>query len=175
MTNDFLKGQLLALRQEMNVSMKDKWNRSVPFGELLNDRLERAEQLGFGSGTTIYDSALVLGDVTVGNNTWIGPSTILDGSGGLKIGSHCSISAGVQLYSHDTVAWAISGGKEGYEYAPTEIGDNCYIGPNSVVGKGVRIGDGSTIGAMSLVLEDIPPNVVAFGAPCKPVRQNNKQ
>lgn len=175
MTNDQLKSELLTLRRELEMAMMEKWNRSVPFGELLNDRLGRAEQLGFGSGTTIYDSALVLGDVNVGNDTWIGPSTILDGSGGLKIGSHCSISAGVQLYSHDTMAWANSGGKEGYEYAPTEIGDNCYIGPNSVVGKGVRIGEGSTIGAMSLVLEDIPPNVVAFGTPCKPVRQNSKQ
>lgn len=170
MDREELKLELLALRREMDAVIKEKWNRSVPFGELMNDRFEKAKQLGFGSGTSIYDNSLVLGEVTVGENTWIGPSTILDGTGGLRIGSYCSISAGVQLYSHDTVAWATSGGEKDYEYAPTEIGDNCYIGPNTIVAKGVRIGKGTIIGAMSLVLEDIPANVIAFGIPCKPVQ-----
>ncbi len=173
-TDDQLRSELLALRRKLEEEMLEKWNRSVPYGELFNDRLEKARLLGFGEGTTIYDNVLILGEVSVGTNTWIGPSTILDGSGGLKIGSNCSISAGVQVYSHDSIAWANSGGKESYEYSPTEIGDNCYIGPNSVVGRGIRIGSGSTIGAMSLVLEDIPANVVAFGSPCKPIRENHK-
>ena len=77
------------------------------------------------------------------------------------------------LYSHDTVAWATSGGEEDYEYAPTEVGDNCYIGPNTIVAKGVRIGGGAVIGAMSLVLTDIPANFIAFGTPCRPVRQRD--
>jgi len=85
------------------------------------------------------------------------------------------ISAGVQLYSHDTVSWAISGGKEDYEYAQTEIGDNCYIGPNTVVAKGVHIGKGSVIGAMSLVLEDVPENAVAFGVPSKVIRKSERK
>jgi len=155
--------------------MKKEWNRSVPFGELLNDRLEKAKFLGFGNGTSIYDNVMVIGYVNVGENTWIGPSTILDGTGGLTIGSNCSISAGVQLYSHDTVSWAISGGKEDYEYAQTEIGDNCYIGPNTVVAKGVHIGKGSVIGAMSLVLEDVPENAVAFGVPSKVIRKSERK
>ena len=33
-----------------------------------------------------YDSVLVIGDVQVGKNTWIGPFVVLDGSGGLEIG-----------------------------------------------------------------------------------------
>ena len=63
---------------------------------------------------------------------------MLDGSGGLEIGSNCSISCGVQIYSHDTVAWALSGGKEEYEYEKTSIGDSCYIGPNTIIQKGVK-------------------------------------
>ena len=55
---------------------------------------------------------LVIGDVKVGSHTWIGPNVILDGSGGgLEIGDYCSIDAGAQIYTHDTVMWAISGGQ----------------------------------------------------------------
>src|SRR3982750_1585315 len=93
-------------------------HRSLPLGDLVADRWARARALGFGEGTSVYDSALVLGDVRVGERTWIGPQTVLDGSGGLTIGSTCSISAGVHIYTHDTVRWALSGGVAPYERAP---------------------------------------------------------
>lgn len=123
--------------------------------------------LGFGEGTSIYDSAHVFGEVKVGRNTWIGPFTILDGSGGLAIGNSCSISAGVQIYSHDTVEHAVTGGSSPTTYAPTRIGNNCYIGPNSVIAKGVDIGDGAIIGANSLVLSNVPGGAKAFGNPAR--------
>ena len=158
-----LKSFWLARRREVDARFK----RTLPFGDYVVDRWEKARELGFGEGTSIYDSALVLGEVTVGEKTWIGPGCVLDGSGGLTIGSHCSISAGVQLYSHDSVKWAISGGEAAYEYGATSIGDNCYLGPNTVVARGVTIGDGCIIGANSLVLNDIPPGSKAFGSPCR--------
>jgi acetyltransferase-like isoleucine patch superfamily enzyme len=103
----------------------------------------------------------------VDENTWIGPFVVLDGSGGLKIGSNCSISAGVQIYSHDSVKWAVSGGKEEYEYAKTIIGDNVYIGPNVIIQKGVKIGNNVIIGANSFVNKDMPDNSKAYGIPIK--------
>lgn len=154
------------LKQQAH-SVQQRWKRSLPFADYIVDRWDKAHALGFGEGSSIYDSALVLGDVKVGQNTWIGPFTVLDGSGLLTIGSNCSISAGVQIYSHDSVQWAVSGGSAPYEYAPTFIGDKCYIGPHSVITKGVRIGTGCIIGANSLVLSDIPDNSTAFGSPCK--------
>jgi acetyltransferase-like isoleucine patch superfamily enzyme len=144
-----------------------QYQRSLPLADYVVDRWEKAQQLGFGEGTSIYDGVLVLGDVRVGRNTWIGPFVILDGSGGLTIGSNCSISAGVQIYTHDTVRWATSGGTAPYEHSPTSIGDNCYIGPNTVIAKGVHIGTGCIIGANSLVLTDVPAGSKAFGAPCR--------
>lgn len=144
-----------------------QYRRTLPFGDYVSDRWEKARMLGFGEGTSIYDSAHVFGDVTVGRNTWIGPFTILDGSGGLTIGDTCSISAGVQIYSHDTVAWATSGGTAEYEYAATSIGSRCYVGPNTVVAKGVTIGDGAVVGANSLVLSDIPAGAKAYGNPAR--------
>jgi len=100
-------------------------------------------------------------------NTWIGPFTILDGSGGLTIGDYCSISAGVQIYTHDTVQWAISGGKYEAERSAVKIGSRCYIGPNVIISKGVTIGDGCVIGACSLVNCDIPSDSKAWGVPVK--------
>lgn len=146
-----------------------KFDRALPFADYVVDRWEKARELGFGEGASIYDSSLVLGKVTVGANTWIGPFTVLDGSGGLEIGSNCSISAGVQIYSHDTVERSISGGNAPPERASTRIGSNCYLGPNVVVAKGVTIGDGAVVGANSLVLDDIPSGSKAFGTPCRVV------
>ena len=158
---------LKKLYETLRVDMQNKFQRDLPLVELLFDRWERSETLGFGKGTSIYHSSYVYGDVIVGENTWIGPFTILDGTGSLKIGSFCSISAGVQIYTHDSVKWAISGGKAAYEHAPVRIGDRCYIGPNTVISKGVSIGDESIIGAGSLVLSDIPPKSKAWGCPAK--------
>lgn len=146
-----------------------RWQRTLSFGEYVVDRWQKAHELGFGEGTSIYDSALVFGDVTVGARTWIGPFVVLDGSGGLAIGDNCSISTGVQIYSHDTVEWAITGGSASYEYGATCIGNNCYIGPNTVVARGVTIGDGALVGANSLVLADVPAGAKAYGNPCRVV------
>lgn len=156
---------LLKIYQRLFYGKKEKFNRGLPFAECFVDRWERAEALGFGKGSSIYDSAVVLGDVKVGENTWIGPNVVLDGSGGLEIGSNCSISAGVQIYSHDSVKWAISGGKEKYEYAKTIIEDNCYIAPNVIIQKCITIGKGSIIGANSFVNRNIPAGSKAFGTP----------
>jgi acetyltransferase-like isoleucine patch superfamily enzyme len=136
-------------------------------GDYMFDRWQKAADLGFGKGTSVYDNSLILGDVRVGENTWIGPFTVLDGSGGLEIGDHCSISAGVQIYTHDSVRWATSGGVSELERAPVKIGSRCYVGPNVVIAKGVTIGDGCVIGANSLVLNDIPGGMKAFGTPCR--------
>jgi acetyltransferase-like isoleucine patch superfamily enzyme len=158
-----------AALEQLREGMRAKYDRDLPLEELLSDRWERARSLGFGEGTSIYHNSYVYGPVKVGRNTWIGPFTLLDGTGGLEIGSTCSISSGVQIYTHDTVKWAVSGGTAAYERAPVRIGDACYIGPQSVIAKGVTIGEHSVVGAHSFVNRDIPPYTVAAGAPCRAI------
>ena len=158
---------LWSLHRALRRQVKERWDRSVPFADELFDRWERAAFLGFGPGASIYDSSLVLGDVRVGEHTWIGPFSVLDGRGGLSIGRYCSISTGVQLYSHDTVTWALTGGKAPEERSPTTIGDCCYIGPMSIVARGVTVGEHSLIGANSFVRESLPAFSIAVGSPVR--------
>lgn len=162
-----MQDELQRAYMQRREEFRAKWNRDLPFSEMLFDRWERANSLGFGDSTSIYHSSLVYGDVEVGENTWIGPFTLLDGSGVLRIGSNCSISAGVQIYTHDSVKWAVSGGKAEYEFASVSIGDCCFIGPQTVIRKGVSIGSHSVIGACSFVCEDVPDYSIAVGAPCR--------
>lgn len=50
---------------------------------------------------------------------------------------------------------------------PIKIGENCWFGGGVIVCPGVTIGDNVTVGAGSVVTKNIPNNVVAFGNPCK--------
>ena len=68
------------------VKVMKQTGRDLPLDEMLFDRWERARSLGFGPGASIYHNSYVYGDVRVGAGTWVGPFTILDGSGGLGVG-----------------------------------------------------------------------------------------
>lgn len=161
---------LQAARAERAAELKARFDRDLPLGDAMFDRWERARRLGFGAGTSVYDSALVYGDVRVGDNTWIGPHTLLDGSGGgLAIGSWCSISTGVHIYTHDTVLRALSGGKLPKREAPVRIGDCVYIGGQCIVTAGVRIGDRCVVAANSLVIRDVPAATIVGGTPARPI------
>jgi acetyltransferase-like isoleucine patch superfamily enzyme len=162
-----LQAELRALHARLDQQLQSDWQRSLPLDEHVSDRWERARALGFGEGSSIYAASYVYGDVTVGEGTWIGPFTVLDGSGGLRIGSHCSISSGVHLYSHDTVKWALSGGVAEYERSPVEIGDCCYVGPQTIVVRGVTVGHHSVVGGGSFVNRDVEPYSVVVGSPCR--------
>ena len=166
---DTLRKALHSLYENLRTTVRERWRRDLPFDELLFDRWERAKSLGFDEGTSIYHNSYVFGEVKVGKNTWIGPFTMLEGAGGLTIGDNCSISSGVQIYTHDSVKWAVSGGKAKYEYAPVQIGNCCYIGSQTVIAKGVTIGDHSIVGSCSFVNRDIPAYTIAVGSPCRSI------
>ena len=51
------------------------------------------------------------------------------------------------------------------------IGRNCFIASGSIILPGVEIGDNSIIGAGSVVTKSIPSGVVAFGSPCRVIRE----
>jgi carbonic anhydrase/acetyltransferase-like protein (isoleucine patch superfamily) len=157
---------LRAVHEHLRDETRERYGRINPFTEDLSDWRERGRYwTGEDRGITIYDSTTVVGDVEIGEGTWIGPFCSLDGTGGLRIGAWCSISNGVQLFTHDTVRWALSGGRAEAEHAPTTIGDRCFLGARAVVVRGVTIGDGCVVGAGAVVVDDVPSGWIVGGVP----------
>lgn len=113
--------------------------------------------------------AWVLGDPEIGDGTWIGAFTLIDGSGGLSIGRGCDISSGVHIYTHSSARRCVSGRTYAeVDRAPVRIGDHVFIGANAVVNMGVSIGDRAVVGAGAVVTGDVPPKTVVQGVPARP-------
>ena len=163
-----LADDLRAIYRAARADMQSRWARDLPDGELvLDDRWQRASRLGFGHDSSIYQSAYVYGSPKVGHDVWVGPLTLLDATGGLTIGDFVTISAGVQIYTHDTMARTVTGGMASIDRSPVTVGDCTYIGSQTVVARGVSIGKGCVIGANSFVNRDIPDEAFAVGSPCR--------
>ena len=89
--------------------------------------------------------------VTIGDNVFIAPNV------------------GIYTAGHPITADQRNSGLE-YAY-PITIGSNVWIGAGTHICPGVTIGDNVVIGAVSVVTTDIPSNTVAYGVPCKAVRE----
>lgn len=155
--------------KELRDIKKKEYRRILPLNELFTDRWEKARYANAGDGTSIYDSSLIYGNVNLGKNVFVGPYTDLEGTEGIEIGDYCSISFGVQIYTHDSVEWCLTGGKAKFKKGKVMIGERTYLGPLAIVMAGVKIGKECIIGAHSLVNNDIPDNSIAFGIPAQVV------
>ncbi len=112
--------------------------------------------------------AWIIGDPDIGPGTWIGAFTVIDGSGGLHIGSGCDVSSGVQIYTHSSVRRCVSGRTFAeVERRPTRIGDRVFIGANAVVNMGVSIGDEAVVAAGAVVSRDVAARTVVAGVPAR--------
>lgn len=98
-------------------------------------------------GCTLLDC----GQISIGNNTLIGPNVSM-------------YSANHSLDSEERIAGALIP-------EPITIGERVWIGGGSIILSGVTIGDDTVIGAGSVVTKDIPSGVIAAGNPCKVIRK----
>lgn len=90
----------------------------------------------------------------------------------LHIGKYCKITSGVKILCHDysrSVLRRVYGDIVG-EAGETYIGDNVFIGMNSIILMGSNIGDNVIIGAGSVVSGTIPSNSVVGGVPARVIR-----
>lgn len=164
-----LFAQLHALHERLDAAFGAQFTRSLPFADELFDRWERARKLGFGEGSSIYDSAFVFGRPRVGRGVWIGPNTVIDGSDELDIGDHCTIAVGTHIYTHDNVARTLTGGAAPIARSPVRIGACTYIGPNVIIQRGVEIGTRCVVAAGSFVNRSVPDETIVGGIPAKAI------
>ena len=116
------------------------------------------------------EHAWIVGDPDIGEGTWIGPFTHLDGSGGLRIGAGCDISTGAQIYTHSTARRCVSArAYNAVDRASTIVGDHVFIGAGAVILMGVTIGDGAVVGAGAVVTGDVAPYTVVAGVPARTI------
>jgi len=168
MTNADIKEGFEKVRKQAAKDM-EKYNRFLPMDEMLLDRWKKAELLGFGEKTSVYENVYIYGKPIVGKNVWVGPFVILDATGGLKIGDGCDISCGAMIFTHDTCLRCISEGQIDTIKKPVTIGNHTYIGSGAIILAGVEIGDNCVIGAGAIVTKNISSNSVVVGVPARKV------
>lgn len=156
--------------------------------EDLESRDKILDDLLGGRGRNLWITAPFY--VDYGNNIYFGNNcevnmncTFLDDNR-IIIGDNALIAPNVQIYTAFHPANAVDRfgtvreGEEGFEFcktmtAPVTIGNNVWIGGGAIILPGVKIGDNVVIGAGSVVTKSIPDNTVAFGSPCRVIRENN--
>lgn len=110
-------------------------------------------------------------NIEVGKNFFANYNCTIIDVAKVKIGDNCFIAPNVSIYTAGHPIHPITRNSQ-YEYGKEiTIGDNCWIGGNSVICPGVHIGNNVVIGAGSVVTKDIPDMVVAAGNPCKVIKK----
>ena len=110
-------------------------------------------------------------DLVIGNNTVINQHCLLDGRGGLRIGSNVNISSHVLLVagSHDI--------HDGVDFAgsafPITIDDYAWLCTRCTVLQGVTVGRGAVVAAGAVVTKSVAPYTVVAGVPARKIGERN--
>jgi acetyltransferase-like isoleucine patch superfamily enzyme len=132
-------------------------------------------------GILLCDSGL--GIIDIGDLVYIGDNVIISTRDRIRIGARTMVAHGVQIFDNDSHPLDprdrhadylnLIEGRHRTHFipsAPVEIGEDCWVGANSIVLKGVTIGDRSVVAAGSVVTADIGEDCLAAGNPTRVVR-----
>jgi acetyltransferase-like isoleucine patch superfamily enzyme len=112
--------------------------------------------------------------IEIGRGCFLNRGVMLAALGLIEIGDHVMFANGCFVGDADhrfddpdrPVTW------QGFStQGPVRIGSNCWFGVNCVVTSGVSIGERCVVGANSVVIDDLPPGVIAAGVPAKVIRE----
>ena len=108
--------------------------------------------------------------IELGDNVSFNHGVYVNGYGGLKIGNNSGLGPYCMVHTANHVFDVEKISMTSWEKKPVTIGDDCWIGMGVCILPGVTIGDRVIIGAGSVVVKDIPSDVIAVGNPCVPVK-----
>ena len=109
--------------------------------------------------------------IRVGRNLFVNYNCTIIDVMPVTIGDNCQIAPNVAIYTAGHPVHPQTR-NTAYEFgAPVTIGDNVWLGGNTVVLPGVTIGSNSVIGAGSVVTRDVPEWSLAAGNPCRVIRK----
>jgi acetyltransferase-like isoleucine patch superfamily enzyme len=104
------------------------------------------------------------GVIEIGQSTFFNNDCSINALLHIQIGVDCLFGENVKIYDHNhqykNLSLPIK--DQGYTMAPVKIGNNCWIGSNVVILKGVTIGDNCVVGANSVVHKSLPANSVSI-------------
>jgi serine O-acetyltransferase len=103
--------------------------------------------------------------ISISTDVEVGPGLRIHHFGGIFVASGVRIGAGCTLRQGVTIGNRVDGGP-----VPV-LGDQVELGAYAQVLGGVRIGDGCRIGALSVVLDDVPDGATAVGAPARVIER----
>jgi acetyltransferase-like isoleucine patch superfamily enzyme len=115
------------------------------------------------------------GKIEIGDHTGAS-SVVISSRSGVRIGRHVNIGGNVRIFDHDFHALDAEVRRSPRDAAecvtrPIVIGDDVFIGTNSIILKGITIGDRAIIGAGSVVTKDVPADAIAAGNPATVIRR----
>ena len=138
-----------------------------------------------GSNIRIDSHVVILsrrGPLTVGDNVHLEPASSIVAHHGISIGSYCTISHGVRLFTASADYSGNSftnvfpdGSNQNPRVGSIEIQDHVIVGGNSVVMPGVVIGEGAAVGALSFVRASLEPWAVYAGNPLRRLRDRSRE
>ncbi len=110
-------------------------------------------------------------NISIGNDVYINFGCVILDCGQVSIGNNTLIGPNVGLYSGNHTLDAQERMAGGLIPKDIHIGNRVWIGGNAILLPGVNIGDDSVIGAGSVVTHSIPSGVLAAGNPCRVIRK----
>lgn len=162
------------LQLDMELAKRRCFRRGDIFGEVL--QLLREDRLALGEHTFFEDGVWLTshtGRIEIGTHCVLNRNVMIAASQLIQIGDYSMIGNGCVITDsfHDNEDTDVPMPWQGYtSKGPTRIGDNTWIGVNSVVTSGVTIGRRCAIGANSVVTHDIPDYSLAVGSPARVIR-----
>ena len=131
-----------------------------------------ARSISLGDRVSLLENTLISanrGHITIADNSWLGPNSVIYGNGGVDIGEHVLIASHcvVNTVSHSFDRLNVPMNEQEINCDPVVIENDVWIGTGSTILQGVRIGYGSIIGAGAVVTCSIPPFSIALGVPAR--------